>query len=74
MEPGDLLVACTDGITEAMDAAGNEFGRPRLAQLVAQQRGRSADEILQGVLEEVERHSRGGVYEDDRVLLILKAQ
>jgi hypothetical protein len=26
------------------------------------------------VLEEVERHSRGGVYEDDRVLLILKAQ
>jgi sigma-B regulation protein RsbU (phosphoserine phosphatase) len=74
MEPGDLLVACTDGITEAMDAAGNEFGRPRLAQLVAQQRGRSADEILQGVLDEVERHSRGGVYEDDRVLLILKAQ
>jgi phosphoserine phosphatase RsbU/P len=73
LQPGDLLVACTDGITEAMDAAGNEFGRPRLAQTVARLRERTPDEILHGVIEEVERHARGGVYEDDRVLLILKA-
>lgn len=74
MTSGDLLVACTDGITEAMDASGNEFGRPRLAQLAAQLRNRKADEILRGILDEVEKHSRGGIYEDDRVLLILKAQ
>src|SRR5262249_60172605 len=34
----DLLVACTDGITEAMDASGNEFGRSRLAELVVRLR------------------------------------
>ncbi|HUI73504.1 MAG TPA: GAF domain-containing SpoIIE family protein phosphatase [Candidatus Acidoferrum sp.] len=73
LQPGDVLVACTDGITEAMDAAGNEFGRPRLAEMVARLRGRTADEILQGVIEEVEKHAHGGTYEDDRVLLILKA-
>jgi phosphoserine phosphatase RsbU/P len=73
MEPGDLLVACTDGITEAMDPAGNEFGKPRLAELVKKHRARTPQEILRAVLEEVETHSRGGIYEDDRILLIMKA-
>jgi phosphoserine phosphatase RsbU/P len=70
--PGDLLVACTDGITEAMDAAGNEYGRARLAESAGQKRGKKPEEILQGVLEEVEEHSRGGAHEDDRVLLVMK--
>ena len=71
--PGDLLVACTDGITEAMDAAGNEFGRPRLAALVKENRTRKPEEILRLVIDEVEKHSRGGMYEDDRILLLMKA-
>src|ERR1700730_3007993 len=29
LQPGDLLVACTDGITAAMDASGDEYGRAR---------------------------------------------
>ena len=73
LSPGDLLVACTDGITEAMDAAGNEFGRPRLAALVKENRTRNPEEILRLVIDEVEKHSRGGMYEDDRILLVMKA-
>lgn len=69
----DLLVACTDGITEAMDAGGNEFSRPRLAELVARLRALKPQEILDGVLEAVNAHARGGLYEDDRILMILKA-
>lgn len=71
--PGDLLVACTDGITEAMDAAGTEFSRQRLAELVARLRGGSPEEIMRGVLAEVETHSRNGLYEDDRILMVMKA-
>ena len=70
--PGDLLVACTDGITETMDAAGNEYGRPRLAESAGQKRGKKPEEILRGVLEEVEQHLQGGAHEDDRVLLVMK--
>jgi phosphoserine phosphatase RsbU/P len=73
LSPGDLLVACTDGITEAMDPAGNEFGKPRLAELVKKWRDHTPQEILRTVLDEVERHSRGGIYEDDRILLVMKA-
>ena len=70
---GDLLVACTDGITEAMDARGTEFSRGRLVEIVSRLRQRRPEEIMQAVLGEVDQHSRGGVYEDDRILMVMKA-
>jgi sigma-B regulation protein RsbU (phosphoserine phosphatase) len=70
---GDLLVACTDGITEAMDAKSTEFSRGRLVEIVSRLRQRRPAEIMEAVLGEVERHSRGGVYEDDRILMVMKA-
>ena len=72
--PGDLLVACTDGITEAMDTEGAEYGRPRLAEVVERQCTQSAECLLQDVLIEVEKHARGGVHEDDRILLVMKVR
>ena len=74
LRPGDVLVACTDGITEAMDAAGNEFGKPELAASVAAKRARAPREILHAVIAEVEKHSKGGIYEDDRILLVMKVK
>ncbi len=73
LQPGDLLVACTDGITEAMDAAGAEFSRVRLADLVCQLRAGAPEEIMNAVLAEVDKHSRGGIHEDDRILLVMKS-
>jgi sigma-B regulation protein RsbU (phosphoserine phosphatase) len=69
---GDLLVACTDGITEAMDSAGNEFSRQRLVELVIGMRQRAPEEIMRTVISEVETHSRNGMYEDDRILMVMK--
>ncbi|HME13049.1 MAG TPA: PP2C family protein-serine/threonine phosphatase [Candidatus Acidoferrum sp.] len=74
LRPGDVLVACTDGITEAMDAAGNEFGKPELAASVAAKRTCAPQEILRQVIAEVEKHSKGGIYEDDRILLVMKVE
>jgi phosphoserine phosphatase RsbU/P len=71
--PGDLLVACTDGITEAMDPAGTEFSRQRLAELVVGVRDRTPEAIMRAVLLEVETHARDGMYEDDRILMVMKA-
>jgi sigma-B regulation protein RsbU (phosphoserine phosphatase) len=71
--PGDLLVACTDGITEAMDPVGTEFSRQRLAELVRGVRDCTPEAIMRAVLREVETHSRDGMYEDDRILMVMKA-
>ncbi len=72
MEPGDIFVACTDGITEAMNAQDDEYGSQRLIELVARERALPAAEIVQSVLTEVDHFSRGGTHEDDRVILIMK--
>lgn len=69
---GDIVVACTDGITEAMDPSSNEYGVERLAEAVRREREKPAAEIVDSVLAEVDRFSRGGPHDDDRVILILK--
>src|SRR5688500_6828744 len=42
----DVFVFCTDGISEAMNDAGEEFGGERLCQIVLKNRGRSVREIV----------------------------
>jgi phosphoserine phosphatase RsbU/P len=72
LEEGDVFIACTDGITEAMDRVGEEYGLERLEQAVTKYRHQKAAEIIKSVLVEVDDFSRGGTHEDDRVMLILK--
>ena len=72
LNPGDLVVACTDGITEAMNAESEEFGQQRLVELAVRERALPAQQIVDSVLTQVDLFSRGGTHEDDRVILILK--
>ncbi len=72
LHPGDILVACTDGITEAMDARELEYGRARLVESVERLRNRHAQEIVDEILDDVQRYSRASSYEDDRILLVMK--
>jgi serine phosphatase RsbU (regulator of sigma subunit) len=55
-----------------MDADGNEYSRERLAESVNKCRDKNPDEILSCILQEVDLHSRGGIHEDDRILMVLK--
>src|SRR4029077_1502086 len=50
LRPGDALFLFSDGITEAFDAAGEEFGAARLETALEAGRGGSAAELLGGVL------------------------
>jgi sigma-B regulation protein RsbU (phosphoserine phosphatase) len=72
LNTGDIVVSCTDGITEAMDQESEEFGQPRLVDLCVRERAKPAQEIVDIVLKEVDLFSRGGTHEDDRVIMILK--
>lgn len=45
LEPGDLLVAFTDGVPEALDPSGQEFGEERLKDLLKRARGSAAPEV-----------------------------
>src|SRR5262249_13240506 len=72
LQPGDILVGCTDGIYEAMDKDEEEYGTERLAAGVSRNRNKSAQGIIDAVLAEVNEFSKGGSHIDDRVLMIMK--
>ena len=48
---GDVFVFCTDGIFEALDPSGKEFGARRLSQVVSEHRTRTAREIVDAIFD-----------------------
>jgi sigma-B regulation protein RsbU (phosphoserine phosphatase) len=69
---GDVLVFFTDGITEAIDSYGNEFGRPRLERLVRDHHHGTAEHILKSLFGAVEAHAHGAEAFDDQSVIVIK--
>ena len=72
LDPGDILVCCTDGILEASNLEDEEYETERLAEAVARHRTKTAQQIVDAVLEEVTAFSVGGKNIDDKVLMVVK--
>ena len=72
MNPGDILVLSTDGITEACNVNEDEFEAEGLAAAVARHRHLPAKQIVANVLAEVNEFARGGPHVDDKVLMVIK--
>jgi sigma-B regulation protein RsbU (phosphoserine phosphatase) len=72
LEAGDILVCCTDGITEACNLQEDEFGTERLAAAVAKNRHKAPQQIVDAVFAEVTEFARGGPHQDDKVLMVVK--
>jgi len=73
LHPGDLLVLYSDGITEAGENAGEEFGVKRLESLAISMKEQALAEIQARVLEEVQAWT-GTPPEDDVTLMLVRAQ
>jgi sigma-B regulation protein RsbU (phosphoserine phosphatase) len=73
LDPDDLLVVYSDGITEAESAKGEEFGEQRLKAAVEANCSKPLIEIQASVLEAVRNWSGSGEPQDDMTLLIVKA-
>jgi sigma-B regulation protein RsbU (phosphoserine phosphatase) len=73
LEPGDALVLFTDGVTDAEDANGRQFGKPRLAScLDALAHNSSANTILEAVRKTVAEFVGGAQAADDLTLLVVR--
>jgi phosphoserine phosphatase RsbU/P len=71
---GAMLVFYSDGITEATNRAGEEFGIDRLSDVATANAPRPADELADAVMSEVARFTTGAAISDDRTLLIMKVK
>jgi serine phosphatase RsbU (regulator of sigma subunit)/DNA-binding NarL/FixJ family response regulator len=69
--PGDVLVLYTDGITESVNAQGEQFGEKRLLEAIRPAIGRPAEEIQQAALTALQRFTGGGPPQDDITLVVL---
>lgn len=70
LAPGDRVILFTDGVTEACDAAGEEFGEARLLHLLEENRKAAAAELQEKILAAAGVFS-GGRWHDDATLLVL---
>lgn len=69
---GDVLVLYTDGVTEAMNAAGELFGESRLQEVIRARKDETAVAIVRGIWETVRAYRSSGAQDDDLTLVVLK--
>ncbi|NIT61187.1 MAG: SpoIIE family protein phosphatase, partial [Aliifodinibius sp.] len=70
--PGDILLLCSDGITEAMNDKEDLYGEERMTDFVQNNAHQTASEIGTGLLAEISGFSETGNYDDDITLMIIK--
>jgi sigma-B regulation protein RsbU (phosphoserine phosphatase) len=72
MEPGDALLLYTDGMTEATDPEGREFGEERLKKAFLALRDKPSDEIVRALVAKVGEYVKVRAPEDDRTVVVVK--
>ncbi|MEX1139461.1 MAG: PP2C family protein-serine/threonine phosphatase [Bacteroidota bacterium] len=73
LQPGDILVMYTDGISEARDSTGNaEYGEQRISDYIQDHSARSAEEICKGIHEDAKTFARGSEETDDKTVVVVK--
>ncbi|HEY5123892.1 MAG TPA: PP2C family protein-serine/threonine phosphatase [Ignavibacteria bacterium] len=71
MIKNDMLILYTDGITEAQNSDGDEFGEERLHEIIISNRNKKGEEIVNIILKEVEIFAGTNKQYDDQTLIIL---
>ena len=72
LQPGDVLILFSDGVTEAMDPDEELFGLPRLREVLTGQHDASLELVQKAVLDSVENFTRGASQADDITLFLIR--
>ncbi len=70
--PGDTFVAYTDGVTEAMDGGGHQFGDERLITLLEACQGDTPNQVIRKIVRAVSEYSGDAPQSDDITALALR--
>jgi serine phosphatase RsbU (regulator of sigma subunit)/pSer/pThr/pTyr-binding forkhead associated (FHA) protein len=70
LHSGDMLVLISDGIHEARDARGNEYGIKRLSRRIRTARG-SVEEVVKAILHDVDSHVANAPQGDDMTIVAM---
>jgi sigma-B regulation protein RsbU (phosphoserine phosphatase) len=70
LSPGDMLVMVSDGILEARDGRGVEYGLSRLSRCLRTARGR-AEDVVKAILADLDTHAQDEAQGDDMTILAM---
>jgi sigma-B regulation protein RsbU (phosphoserine phosphatase) len=71
LDPGDSLLLYTDGISEAKNAKGAEYGIKRLSSVAGERHGWVPQELLAACMRDIDGYSAGTKQSDDQTLMVL---
>lgn len=72
LQPGDLLVIMSDGITETTSPAGADYDEKRLIRTIEAYPDASAKELIRAIFDDIEDFSGGASPADDRTVIVVK--
>ncbi len=72
MKPGDTMVLYSDGVTEAHNVAGEEFGEERMVEVLTKFYKEPAKVVLEKLIDEVKAFAHGAEQYDDVTALVVK--
>jgi phosphoserine phosphatase RsbU/P len=72
LDQGDWLIVFSDGVSEALSAAGEEYGEARILGVVETHRGVVPAELLQAIFADVRAFTKGAPQSDDITALVLR--
>jgi sigma-B regulation protein RsbU (phosphoserine phosphatase) len=70
VSPGDVLVMYSDGLVEATNSRGEEYGEARLRELIATVTAKSADDIRRAILASLAAFSAAAKLRDDLTIVV----
>jgi len=74
VQPGDLLLLFSDGITDQTGPSEEEYGRSHLSRALRRLCGRHPDEVADEVLADLDKFTNGTPRQDDQTLIALRVR
>ena len=72
LAPGDWLVVFSDGVSEALSAAGEEYGDARIVSCVQNHASLDPPRLLEALFSDVREFARGAAQSDDITAMVLR--
>ncbi|HJQ98272.1 MAG TPA: SpoIIE family protein phosphatase [Candidatus Polarisedimenticolaceae bacterium] len=74
LAPGDMLVVYSDGISEAMNTADEEWGEDKLAASVRERRDGTSQVLIAHLFEQADAFAAGAIQHDDMTLVVVRCE
>ena len=72
LAPGDWLIVFSDGVSEALSAAGDEYGEARIVTVVQQNAAAEPQQMLEAIFADVRAFATGAAQSDDITAMVLR--